>query len=110
MSIEFDSCLKDNPLLKAIHWMQGVFLRKQTLTKQEVDDVPTDFMSKRIKKHIQTKNDLGEDVYLMNRYEITVYQQFIKQIETGTIHIKDSVRYRLFADDIIAMDRKDEVL
>lgn len=110
MSIEFDSRLKENPLLKAIHWMQGVFLRKQTLTKQKIDDIPIDFMSKRIKKHIQTKNDLGEDVYLMNRYEITVYQQLIKQIETGAIHIKDSVRYRPFADDLIAMDRKDEVL
>ncbi len=44
MNLEFESHLEANPLLKAIEWMQDVFSKKQSLTKQKTAEIPTDFI------------------------------------------------------------------
>lgn len=110
MNLEFESRLPENPLLKAVEWMQSVFSKKQALTKQKTEEVPIEFISKRIEKYIQIKNDKNENSYLMNRYEILVYKQLIEQIDTGAIHIKNSIRYRPFAEDLVSLESKEEVL
>ncbi|MES2608310.1 MAG: Tn3 family transposase [Pseudomonadota bacterium] len=110
MNLKFESRLEENPLLKAIEWMQDVFSKKQALTKQKTEEIPIDFISNSTKKYIQVNNDKDETTYLMNRYELQVYRQLIEQIDTGVIHIKDSIRYRPFSEDLVSLERKEEAL
>lgn len=110
MNLEFESQLQDNPLLKAMKWMQSIFSKKEALAKQKIEDVPLDFISNRIEKYIKIKNEKDEEFYSMHRYEILVYKQLVQQIETGAIHIKNSVRYRPFSSDLVSLERKEEIL
>lgn len=66
--------IDNNPLLKSVQWMQNVFFKKQSLSSQKIEDIPDDFISNRLKKYISIKNDDGKNSYIMNRYEILVYQ------------------------------------
>jgi TnpA family transposase len=110
MNLEFESRISEDPLLKAIEWMQDLFLKKQVLTKQKIENIPTDFIANPIKKYIQVENDKNEVSYLMDRYEILVYKQMIQQIETGALHIKGSIRYRPFSEDLVSLEKQEEVL
>lgn len=110
MNIEFDSKIQGSPLIQAIEWMQGVFSKKKLLTKQKIKNIPISFISNRMKKYIQDTDETEKTTYLMNRYEILVYRQIIKQIETGAIHIKNSIRYRPFVDDLVNIQNKEKIL
>ena len=110
MSLKFESRIENHPLLKAIEWMQDILSRKQALNKQKTENIPVDFISSQTKKYIQIKNDKEEVIYLMNRYEILVYKQLVEQINIGAIHVKGSIRYRPFAEDLVSLERKEEVL
>lgn len=110
MSLKFESQIENHPLLKAIEWMQDILSRKQGLNKQKTESIPVDFISSQNKKYIQIKNDKEEVTYLMNRYEILVYKQLVEQINTGSIHVKGSIRYRPFAEDLVSLERKEKVL
>lgn len=110
MNIEFESHIPNNPLLKAAHWMKSVFAQKLPLSKQKIEEIPLDFISKRIQKHIIMKNDKNDFVYLMNRYEILVYKQLVQQVDTGAVYVKNSIRYRPFSQDLVSPDIKDDVL
>ena len=45
-----------------------------------------------------------------NRFEILVYRQISKQLETGAIYVKDSIRHRPFAHDLVSLKEKKAVL
>jgi TnpA family transposase len=107
---EFESRIDNNPLLKVIQWMQEIFLKKQSLPSQKIENIPDEFIFNRLKKYISIKNDDGKNSYFMDRYEILVYQQIIKQLETGALHIKNSSRYKPFADYLIDVNEVQEQL
>jgi hypothetical protein len=44
------------------------------------------------------------------RYEFWVYWQPRKRLDVGDIYLDDSLQHRRFADELIALDRKADVL
>lgn len=110
MKIDFTSQLPDNPLLKALQWMKSVFANKQTLTQQPFEDFPTACISKRIESYLTAKDDKKNPTINANRFEIQVYRQVIKQMETGALYVKDSIRHRPFAHDLVSLEDKKGIL
>ena len=110
MKIDFESDLANNPLLQAIQWMKQVFTKKQTLTQQPFSAFPQGLISKRLKPYLITTDDKGKFVMHANRFEILVYRQISKQMATGVIFVKDSLRYRPFSHDLVSLKEKKDIL
>jgi hypothetical protein len=91
MSIEFESHLTNNPLLKAIHWMKSVFTTQKSLLKQPFEAFPAEFVSKRLEPYLRTVDKNQSPAFHINRYEILVYRQIAKQMETGALHITGAI-------------------
>lgn len=110
MKIDFESHLPNNPLLKAIRWMKEVFTKKQTLTQQSFSAFPQGLISRRLEPYLLTTDDKENVVMRANRFEILVYRQISKQMATGALFVKDSIRHRPFADDLVSLKDKKEML
>lgn len=110
MAIDFESKLPDNPLLKAINWIKSVFNKNQSLSQQAFDNFQCEFISKRFKPYLITGEKDGKMTMNANRYEILVYLQIINQMETGALHIEDSILYRTFAHELVPADRCKDVM
>lgn len=110
MKIDFESQLPDNPLLKAINWMKKVFAKQQSLSQQPFDAFPQGFISKRLESYLLAVDNNKKTIFQVNRYEILVYRQILKQIETGAIHINDSIRHRPFAYELVSLAEKEKIL
>lgn len=109
-NIEFSSLLPNNPLLEAIQWMKDVLLKGQSLLQQPSDQFPRAFISKRMALYLMQINKDGTETINANRYEILVYRQIAQQMQTGAIHIEDSVRHRTFYHELTPVDKKDAIL
>lgn len=110
MKIHFASQNPDNPLLEAIHWLQHIFGKNRLLSQQPLRNFPCAFISKRLSPYLFTLNEKGEKIVCVNRYEILVYLQITKQIETGSIYITNSVRYSPFSHDLVSLEEKASIL
>ena len=110
MKIDFESDLPNNPLLQAIQWIKQVFTKKQTLTQQPFSVFPQGLISKRLKPYLVTTDDKGKSVMRANRFEILVYRQISKQMATGALFVKDSLRYRPFSHDLVSLKEKKDIL
>jgi TnpA family transposase len=110
MKIDFESDLSNNPLLPAIQWMKQSFTKKQTLTQQPFSAFPQDLISKRLKPYLLATDDKGNSVMCANRFEILVYRQISKQMATGALFVKDSLRYRPFSHDLVSLKEKKSIL
>lgn len=110
LNSDFKSQQADNPLLKAIQLMKEVFAKQQSLTKQHNDHFPKDFISKRLESYLLINDANGTPTIQANRYEMAVYCQIAKQMETGALYIEDSVRHRPFAHDLVSVKEKKDIL
>lgn len=110
MNIDFESARPNNPLLKAIQWIKEVFTKKQSLTQQPFSAFPRDLISKRLEPYLLTTDDKKNTVMRANRFEILVYRQIVKQLETGALFVKDSLRYRPFSHDLVSLKDKKKIL
>jgi TnpA family transposase len=110
VNIEFSSLLPNNPLLEAIQWMKGVFLKQQSLLQQPIGKFPRAFISKRMALYLTETDKDGAETINANRYEILVYRQIAQQMQTGAIHIEDSVRHRTFYHELTPVDKKEAIL
>lgn len=110
MSIDFSSLLENNPLLETVQWMKTVFLKQKNLLRQPGEKFPCSFISKRMKSYLMSTEKDGKQVINANRYEILVYRQLAKQIQTGAIHIEDSTRHRTFYHELASSDEQENSL
>ncbi|MBW8310018.1 MAG: DUF4158 domain-containing protein [Candidatus Paracaedibacteraceae bacterium] len=110
MHIDFESRLPDNPLIKAISWMKEVFSKKQSLSQQRFEAFPRNFISSRLEPYLVTFDKDETQIIQAKRYEILVYRQIIKQMETGALYINDSVQHRPFADELVCLEQKSTIL
>lgn len=110
MHIDFESRIPDNPLIKAFSWMKEVFTKKQSLSQQHFEAFPLNFISSRLKPYLVTPNKDDSPIVQVERYEILVYRQIIKQMETGALYINDSVQHRPFADELVCVTQKSTIL
>ena len=86
--------------------MKGVFLKGQSLLQQPADKFPRAFISKRMALYLTETDKEGRETINANRYEILAYRQIAQQMQTGAIHIGDSVRHRTFYHELTPADKK----
>ena len=110
MHIDFESRIPDNPLLQAIGWMKEVFSKKQSLSQQRFEAFPRNFISSRLEPYLLTFDKDETQIIHEKRYEILVYRQIIKQMETGALYINDSIQHRPFADELVCLKQKSTIL
>ena len=90
--------------------MKEVFTKQQSLTQQHSKHFPREFISKRLESYLLIDDKNGEPIIQANRYEMAVYCQITKQIDTGALYINDSVRHRPFAHDLVSIEEKKPIL
>ncbi|MDO8261046.1 MAG: Tn3 family transposase, partial [Candidatus Magasanikbacteria bacterium] len=57
-----------------------------------------------------TKNKEGEEIIDPRRYEILVYRQIIKQIQTGALHVESSTKHKTFYHELNQFEKKEDAL
>ncbi|MGO8789212.1 MAG: Tn3 family transposase [Terriglobia bacterium] len=111
MALDFDSSVAESPWLAALRWMKSVFGRQQRLAQRPLDEIPKLTLPKRLCAYLLNFDQDGTPTSLRgDRYEFWVYRQLCKRIEVGDIYIDDSVQHRNFADELVALDRKEDAL
>ena len=110
MQIALESKLTNNPLLSALHWMKNIFSEKKYLSQQPLDEFPREFISKRLEPYLMAIDKEEKQIIDANRYEILVYQQIIKQLQTGAIHVEDSFYHRTFSHELVSLEEKEHIL
>ena len=110
MALDFGSNAANSPWLAALRWMKSVFARQQRLAQRPLDEVPENTIPKRLRAYLLDFDQDGNPVSLRgDRYEFWVYRQLRKRLEVGDMYVDDSVQHRLFADELVAPERKAEV-
>lgn len=111
MALDFGSNSANSPWLAALRWMKSVFVRQQRLSQRPLDEIPKDTIPKRLCAYLLNFDQDGNPTSLRgDRYEFWVYRQLRKRLDIGDMYVDDSVQHRCFADELIAMDRKEEAL
>jgi TnpA family transposase len=111
MALDFDSSVAESPWLAALRWMKSAFGRQQRLAQRPLDEIPKHTIPKRLRAYLLNFDQNGTPTSLRgDRYEFWVYRQLRKRIEVGDIYIDDSVQHRRFADELVALDQKEDAL
>ena len=111
MALDFDSNTTNSPWLAALRWIKSVFARQQRLAQRPLDEIPENTIPKRLRAYLLNFDQNGNPVGLRGeRYEFWVYRQLRKRLDVGDIYVDDSVQHRLFADELVAQERKAEAL
>ena len=108
--IDFKSQKADNPLLETLEWVKGIFEKKQPLSRCSFDDFPRGFISGRLTSHLITKEKSCPQKILPRRYEILLYKQLVKQLQTGNIYVEDSLQYRPFSRTLVPLNHKEKII
>jgi TnpA family transposase len=111
MALDFSSARSDDPWLAALRWMRDVFSRKQRLDRQPLGEIPPDTIPRRLRPFLLEFDDAGQSTGLRgNRYEFWIYRQLRKRLDSGELHLDDSIQHRRFSDHLVSPDRTSAVL
>ena len=111
LALEFSSTAADSPWLAALTWMKEVFSRQQKLTTRPISECPEGTIPKRLQPYLLTLNQDGNATGLRgDRYEFWIYRQARKRLEAGELYLNDSLQHRCFADELVPMDQKTELI
>jgi len=111
MTLDFSAEPAGNPWSTALSWMTGVFTRQQRLAQRPIAEIPESTIPKRLRPHLLNFDDAGNPTGVRgDRYEFWVYRQLRKRLAAGELYLEDSIQHRRFSDELVALDRKAEVL
>ena len=104
MTLDFASAVTSNPCLPAIQQLKQDFLKQKDLKNTDNIQYYTATIPKKIKQHLLITDLKGEITGLQaNRYEFWVYRQITKQLESGELHIDDSINHRYFEHELVPL-------
>ena len=109
-TVQFDSSIQNNNLLTAIKWMKDLFAKGKSLSEQPFDDFPQAIISKRLRPFLIATDKEGKPEMNANRFEILVYTQLVRQLETGAFYVEDSTRHKTFDHELNAFEKDEETL
>jgi len=111
MALDFDSSVAESPWLAALLWIKSAFGGQQRLAERPLGEIPKHTLPKCLRAYLLNFDQNGTPTSLRgDRYEFWVYRQLRKRIEVGDIYIDDSVQHRRFADELVALDQKEDAL
>ncbi len=111
MALDFSSIVPDSPWLAALAWAKSVFAKQQRLSQRPLAECPAATLPKRLWPYLLTFNTDGKPTGLdADHYEFWLYRQIRKRLQSGEIHLDDSLQHRHFSDELVSMDEKADVL
>ena len=110
-AIEFSSATPDTPWLAALSWMKGVFAKQQRLSHRPLAECPNATLPMPLRPYLLTWDADGKPTGIhADRYEFWIYRQLRKRLKSGEIHLDDSLQHRRFADELVSLEAKADVL
>jgi hypothetical protein len=105
------SAKPDSPWLAALTWAKGVFAKQQRLSQRPLAECPAATLPKRLRPYLLTFDADGKPTGLhADRYEFWLYRQIRKRFQSGELYLDDSLQHRHFADELVSLDEKADVL
>lgn len=117
LSIDFESNIKDNPLINAVNIIKPIFQKNKNLSG--VNCIPEDIIPIKIKKYIYNSKKLQEGKITknkeinINKYEFLLYKLLKEGFDSGNIFFTESISHKSFEDDVISLkkwENKDELI
>ncbi|AIY72954.1 transposase (plasmid) [Bacillus cereus] len=105
MMVDFVTTDMDDSLIDAITFLKEVFMKRKTLTKYDIEDIPQAFITNSNKSYLYIKDEPHSKRLLIDRYEFLIYYSFWQRLQSGDILCRDSIQYRSFEDDLIDEDK-----
>ena len=110
-ALEFSSAAPDNPWLAALAWMRSVFAKQQRLSHRPFAECPEATLPTPLRPYLLTWDADGKPIGIhADRYEFWIYRQVRKRLKSGEIHLNDSLQHRRFADELVSLEAKADVL
>jgi TnpA family transposase len=110
-SLDFSGVAQDNPWLAALAWVKSVFAKQQRLSQRPLEECPEKTLPKRLRPYLLTFDADGKAPGIhADRYEFWLYRQLRKRLKSGEIYLDDSLQHRCFADELVDLDEKADVL
>ena len=110
-ALDFASSKPDNPWRMALAWTTSVFAKQQPLSQRPMAECPAPTLPKRLRSYLVTFDDNGQPTGLHgDRYEFWLYRQITKRLKAGELYIDDTLQYRYFADELVSMEEKANIL
>ena len=95
----------------ALAWTTSVFAKQQRLSQRPLAECPAPTLPKRLRSYLVTFDDNGQPAGLhADRYEFWLYRQIRKRLKSGELYIDDSLQYRHFADELVSLEEKANIL
>ncbi|MEE2015862.1 Tn3 family transposase [Bacillus thuringiensis] len=104
MTIDFVTTDIEDSLMEAIHFLKEVLMKRKTLLKYDIEDIPQTFIQNGTKRYLYTKDDAHSKRLLIDRYEFLIYHSLWHRLQSGDIFCRDSIQYRSFEDDLVDED------
>ncbi len=104
MTIDFVTTDIEDSLMNAIHFLKEVLMKRKTLLKYDIEDIPQTFIQNGTKRYLYTKDDAHSKRLLIDRYEFLIYHSLWHRLQSGDVFCRDSIQYRSFEDDLVDED------
>ncbi|MBS0359243.1 MAG: hypothetical protein JSS53_08245 [Proteobacteria bacterium] len=102
-ALTFSSSRKNDPILNAIQFLKSYFSSSESNKKNLLENAPIDFLPKSWVKHLMLiSRGKGNQIIDIKKYEFMLYQQISQKIESGDLHIVDSVIFKDLSDHLIS--------
>jgi len=98
--IQFAATTADDPLIKAMKFLEEAARRGKPLAAYKEQDLPLRWVPERMKRYLYEKDGAHRRL-LANRYEFLLYCQVRNGLESGDIFCRESVRFRSINDDLL---------
>ncbi len=104
MELDFTSYAPNNQLITVIGQLKQAFLSQKPIYKNNTDEY-LDIVPKKLKQHLLITDKKGNITGIQpNRYEFWIYSQITKRLESGEIHLNDSISHGCFENELVPLD------
>lgn len=102
LAIDLAATRADAPLLSAIQFVKTAFQKGRSLNQEPGDTWPAQFIPVGLRRYLYAPDETGQKRLIADRYEVLIYRQLRKGLESGELFCRDSVRFRSLEDDLIS--------
>ena len=109
MSLDFvNTNTATSPWLTALNWFKKYFPLQQNINRRPLSECPADTIPRRLEPYLY--KDEPTPTLHAERYELWVYQQLYKRFHVGAIHLKDSIHYKSFKEELVSEKEKNTII
>ena len=98
----FAGRVKDEPLLEAITFLQGLLRQGKSPRQLKPSSFPTTVVPKSLQRYLFVTLEGKKKELEIDRYEFLIYRLLRKALEAGDVFVQDSTEFRRFEDNLIS--------